>query len=925
MAATDSLLTTKLYLPPQRPSLVARLRLLTLLDEGLTRPLTLVSAPAGFGKTTLLSEWIHSPAGKNFPIAWVSLDNDDNDISRFLLYIVSALGTLKKGLGEAALAALQLQQPPAATTILTILVNDLNALTNPFALVLDDYHLITAQPVHEALQFLLEALPPQMHLVLLTRADPPLHLARLRARNQLTEIRSPRLRFQPEETNQFLNKVMGLGLSAADIAALESRTEGWIAGLQLAAISLQQQVDRHAFVAAFAGDDRYIMDYLLEEVLQHQPPELQTFIIKTSILERLNGPLCQAVTGEPDSQVVLFNLEQANLFVVALDNRRYWYRYHPLFADLLRHRLRQLFAPPDWMELYKRACAWYEAQGLIAEAISQAFAAPDYDLAADLLERHVLTVFYRSETMLVHHWLKMLPEAVLRERALLCAVFANTCAHSGMYQAESLQQAERWLEVAEQVLEASVPKSSNQILIRSFIALSRAYIALWRGDPPQKVIDLALQALAGLPAEDTSPADPNIQRLRSGLSNNLGIACMALGDEEAAVQAFEEARKVGEACGDLLNWYTATASQCHILSVHGHLQEAAALCRKVLNTAAPSSDQAERAVPYAGVVYMTLGQILLEWNDLTEAETALQKSLELSRLMAAADGQMESFVTLAHLKQARGNISGAFTILDRIEADSPKAKVMVQSQRVRLFLADSHEHVGALKEAMRWAVGRTLQPIGPNWPALETLALVRVLIAERREAAQSGSTGSSDLKMLLKFLAGQTRDAQATDRLERLVELYLLEALAWQAQNDLPKAQDALLHALTAAEPAGYIRIFLDEGIPVRRLLSKLKVDDWKISEYIHKLLTAGGIMETNLSTSNASRGLIEPLSSRELEVLQLLVEGASNAEIARKLVISLNTTKKHVTHIFEKLAVSNRVEAIQRARDLSLVPFSPN
>jgi LuxR family transcriptional regulator, maltose regulon positive regulatory protein len=924
MPSTESLLTTKLYLPPGRPTLVPRPRLMDLMREGLTKPLTLVSAPAGFGKTTLLSEWCHSPAGRDFPIAWVSLDNDDNNISRFLLYLVTALGGLKKGVGESALAALQLQQPPAATAILTALINDLNTMSSSFALVLDDYHLITAQPVHEALQFLLDHLPTQMHLMILTRADPPLPLARLRARDLLTEIRIPVLRFQPEEAARFLNEMMGLGLSTADISALESRTEGWIAGLQLAAISLQQQADRHAFVTAFAGDDRYVMDYLLEEVLQRQPAELQSFLFKTSFLERLSGPLCQAVTGNGNSPAILANLEQANLFVTALDNRRYWYRYHPLFADLLRHRLQQSQTPCDFLELVRRACAWYEAEGLIVEAISQAFAAADYDLAADLLERHVLMIFFRSETMLVHHWLKSLPETILRQRALLCVTFANTCAHAGIFQAESLHQAERWLDAAEKALATPGSERSNEALPRSFIAMSRAYLALWRRDPPQVVKDLAQRALAGLPPEDALPVDPNFQRLRSGLTNNLGISYQTLGDEEAAIRAFVEARRVGEACGDLLNWYTATANQCHILSIHGHLPEALALCRKVIGATTVNAGQPERPIPYAAVVYRTLGQILMEWNELPEAETALLKSLELSRFIAAAvEGQMESSVALARLKQARGDITAAYAVLDGIESDSPMTKAMVSTQRVRLYLADSYVHPGALKEALRWAEGHILRPVDPSWQTLETLTLARVMIAGCRQAAQYANIHLPDLKELMKFLDEQIRNAQTADWVERLAELCLLKALAWQAQNCLPEAQESLFQALEAAEPGGYIRLFLDEGIPVRRLMARLKVDDRRIAEYVRRILVAGGMTEASSLPPTSAQHLIEPLSARELEVLHLLVEGASNAEIARRLVISLETAKKHVTHIFEKLAVHNRAEAIRRARDLGLAPPS--
>jgi LuxR family maltose regulon positive regulatory protein len=496
LAGFDDLLMTKLYVPPRRATIVARSRLLALLTESLSRPLTLVSAPAGFGKTTLMSEWCHSPQGKAYSVVWLTLDNDDNNPYRFLLYLASALAGLQRGLGGQVLSALQLQQPPPETTILTALINELNELSTPFVLVLDDYHLITARPVHELLQFLFDHMPAGMRLVLLTRADPPLPLARLRARNQLTEIRIPALRFQPEETARFLNEAMGLGLSSEDVTALEARTEGWIAGLQLAALSLQQQPDKHAFVTAFAGDDRYVMDYLIEEVLQNQPAEIQAFLLKTSFLERLSGPLCRAVSGDESSQAILEGLEGANLFVSALDNRRYWYRYHPLFADLLRHRLQQALPPAERLELVRRACAWYEREGLIVEAISQALVSSDRALAVQMLERHALTVFFHSETMLVHHWLRALPEELIRKSPLLSIVYAHTIAHSGTFQIVSLQKAKGWLDAAEKGLAASGSECPDDILVRCLIGWSRAYLSLWRRDPPQATIDLARHALA---------------------------------------------------------------------------------------------------------------------------------------------------------------------------------------------------------------------------------------------------------------------------------------------------------------------------------------------------------------------------------------------------------------------------------------------
>jgi LuxR family transcriptional regulator, maltose regulon positive regulatory protein len=919
VAATDFLLTTKLYLPPRRSRLVHRSRLCSLLDEGLTRPLTLVSAPAGFGKTTLLSEWRDTPAGRDYPLAWLSLDQDDNDPSTFLLYLITALGTLEKGMGASALATLQSQQTPSVQAILTSLVNDLGTLRRDCALILDDYHVITAGPVHAALQFLLETMPAHFHLVLLTRADPPLPLARLRARDQLTEIRLPVLRFLPEEAAQFLNEVMCLGLSLADITALESRTEGWIAGLQLAAVSLQQLADRHAFVAAFAGDDRYVMDYLLEEVLQRQSPEVQSFLLKTSILERLNESLCRAVTGQAGCQSILENLEQANLFVAPLDNKRYWFRCHPLFADLLRHRLRQLMPAAEWMQYYQNACEWYESNGLISEAVSQGFASADLERAADVLERHVLTVFYRGETMLVHHWLQALPEALLKKRPLLCAMYANTIAHSGMFDGRTLAISDHWLGMAED----SSREADSTTLTRCFIGLSRAYLAHWKGEPPQTVIRLAQKALADLPAETEKDISPNFIRFRSGLSNNLGISYLALGDEETAIRAFSEAQRIGEACGDLLNMYSSISSQAFILRRHGCLKEAAALCRQALEKQASAGVKVDKPFPYVGVVYVSLGRILLEWNDLDGAERALATGLELSRLTAASDGVVESIAGLAMYKFARGDIPGAVEQLNTVTPDSPKARLLIPMLRIRLDLARSSEDPHYLREALRWAEDRSFSYSDLDWQMVELLTLARVRIAGRRDAAQSvESAPVPDLTSLMQFLQEQLESAEKQQRVEWSIELGLLQALAWQAQNRWPEALGSLSRALELAEPCGYVRIFLDEGLPLRRLLVKIKARSSRISAYVEKLLEAGGWGETGQSSKIQQNSLVEPLSPRELEVLRLLVEGSSNADIARKLFITLNTTKKHVTHIFEKLAISDRAAAVRRARDLGLLPL---
>lgn len=912
-----ALLATKLYVPSARADVLSRSRLVEQLNLALERPITLLSAPAGYGKTTVLSTWV---AGSENPVAWLTLDAGDNDPIRFWRYIDAAIQSVDSCLGKELHAALFSTQPPALEQILIGLVNDIAAWNRKLTLVIEDYHVIENAEIHAGVNILLDNVPPQMHIIITTRSDPPLRLGLRRGRGQISEIRSADLRFRPDEAAAFFNHTMHLALLQEDVLSLAQRTEGWIAGLQLAALSLQQQNDKHAFVAAFAGDDRYVMDYLLEEVLQRQPVKLQTFLLKTSVLERLSGALCETVTEQEDSQSILDQLEQGNIFVTLLDNRRYWYRYHPLFAELLRHRLHRTMSTQECTELIRRACAWYVSEGLIVEAISQSFASLEYPLAVQLLEQYVVEIFFSSETMLVHHWLKSLPESVLLQSPLLCTAFANTCAHAGTFQDAALQQTERWLAAAEKGLAVSDSPRTTDALTRGFIGLSRAYLSLWRRDLSQTTIDIARRALADLPPEDASPSDRNFERLRSGLTNNLGISYTALGDEVSALQAFVETQRIGEACGDWLNWYTAVANQSMLLSHAGRLPEALAVCRDALAHPHHLNDDSEHVAPYAAVLYQMIGEIYLQWNQLEQAETALQKCLELSRFMAAGDWQANSAIAQSRLLLARGNLAGAFVALDQVKSESPRAGMAIATWKVRLWLVDSSEHPEAMIPVTDWAVGRSLQPFEPYWTSFETLTFIRVLIGQYRLAAHTIPKALPDLQTLHEFLKKEIQIAEVSRNAVRLIELHLLQSLAWHAMNHLSKARLSLINALVTAMPGGYVRLFLDEGEPVEKMLRQLagEVSDRpQLAGYVTRILSA---FEPVSRKQKQSGELIEPLTDREMEVLRYIAEGCSNPEIARRLYLSPNTLKAHAQNIFMKLNVHNRLQAVNRARELGLI-----
>jgi LuxR family maltose regulon positive regulatory protein len=913
-----SLLLTKLYIPPPRPNWVRRCRLIERLHTGLTRRLTLISAPAGSGKTTLLSEWVWQV---DRPVAWLSLDQDDDDPTRFWRYVIAALQTVDPTVGQFAQAVLESAPSPSINEPVATLINDIATLHVPLILILDDYHTIQTASIHDSLNLLLDHLPSQLHVAIATRADPPLALAHRRGRSELTEIRVRDLRFTLEEATAFLNAHMGLNLAAGDIVALENRTEGWIVGLQMAALSLQNRtpLDQRDFVTTFAGDDRYIVDYLVQEVFQHQPPRVQAFLLQTSVLERLCGSLCDAVTGRDDGQEILDYLERANLFTIPLDNRRYWYRYHRLFTDLLRQRLSQSKDKGHIDTLYRRASTWCQHEGLIAEAVSYVLMASDTEYAATLIEQYVLDLFFHSEISLVHSWIKALPGQVVRSRPLLQAICASTTVLLSGYSVNSIELAESWLQEAERTItiqardagDSDVPGRRARGQAAGFISNFRAYLSRFRGDAPQVVVDLSQRALDHLPEGE--------KRFRSALLTNLGYAYLDLGDEDAADRAFSKAKRIGELNDDLFNAAAATREQALIARKRGRLREAAAICREYLRFIDSRGGERDRLIPYAGVVYITLGDILLEWNDLEEAEHLLTQGLNLVRSIAHFITIADGYIALARLRRAQGDVEKALETLEGAEWLSPAALSRITAYRSRLWLAQAEDDPGKLARVTQWASEHqvTLENDRYHDPFkhLEQIALYRLLIAQYR------TQGYADLRPLLDCLDRQLYFAKEKSWNEWTIRLLILRALTLYVRGSVDQAIVSLQQALALGEPEGYVRIFLDEGAPLLKLLHEIAARG-PATEYVSQLLAAAfDLREIRPQARPApSEILIEPLSSRELEVLRLVAAGDTNPQIAQRLFVTVGTVKKHLTHVFGKLGVKNRVQATARARKLGLL-----
>ncbi len=898
------LLATKLYLPPPRPDVVPRPRLIARLDEGLHRPLTLVAAPAGFGKTTLIGEWV-ATCGR--PAAWLSLDDGDSDPILFLTYLVAALRTIAPAIGAGVSGVLQSPQPPT-DAILTALLNEIAALPDDIILVLDDYHAINAASVDATLAFLIEHLPPRMHLVIATREDPPLPLARLRARGRLTELRAADLRFTASEAAAFLNRSMGLDLSPEDIAALEERTEGWIAGLQLASLSLRGHQDVPGFIQAFAGDHRYIADYLVEEVLQHQSEDVRNFLLHTAILDRLSGPLCDAVTGREGGNARLAALERGNFFVVPLDDTRRWYRYHHLFAEVLTAHLRA--EQPDQLStLHQRASAWYEQHGSAANAIRHALAAADFARAAALVELAWPDMRRSRQEATFLGWLKALPDALLHYRPVLSVVYAHGLLASGEFAGveDRLRDAERWLvTTADGSARPDTPAAGMVVVdqeafrgLPGSIAIARAGQALARGDMPGTVKH-ARRALDLIPEDDYFR--------RGGAAAILGLASWTGGDLEAAHRSYAAGMASLQRAGHITDAIGGALALADIRIVQGRLREAMRTYEQGLRLAP------EQGVPVlrgTADMYVGMSDIYRERDDLTAATQHLLRSKELGEHIGFPQNPYRWRVAMARIREARGDPDGALELLDEAErryvGDFYPNVRPVAAMKARMWAAQ-----GKVGEALDWARERGLSADDDlsYLREFEHITLARVFLAQYELDRADRS-----IQEVMGLLARLLEAAEAGGRAGNAIEILVVQALAHQTQGDIPAALVPLERALTLAEPEGYVRMFVGEGPPMATLLQAAATHRIAPS-YVRQLLAAFGKAGER---SPVKQDLIEPLSERERDVLRLLRGDLSGPDIARALMVSPNTMHTHTKNIYSKLGVGTRRAAVRRAGELDL------
>lgn len=906
LSMTTPILTTKFYIPTPRPTLVNRTRLIHQLRQGVQRKLTLVSAPAGFGKSTLISAWVQEDERS---VAWLALDAEDHDPNRFWGYFIAALQTIVPNLGRGPQKLLQSSQPPPIHLLLTSLLNELTAFSTQLILVLDDYHLLDAQPIDDALSFLLDHMPPQLHLVLITREDPNLPLARLRVHGELTELRARDLRFSADEAAQFLNQMMGLNLSTEEVSALEARTEGWIAGLQLAALSIQGHhvTDNHSttdFIHSFTGSHRFVMDYLMEEVLQQQSPEIQHFLYHTSILERLCGPLCDALleSATGSGQATLTALEEANMFLVPLDNERRWYRYHHLFAELLRQRLEQQKTETEIASYHRRAAHWYEAAEMELDAFRHAATAHDIDHAMRLVEGKGTPLHFRGALPAVQQWLQTLSPTEMDSRPELWVLYASVLTMSGQLTPE----VEAKLAAAEAALaqnKRNLPTTKLDDLYGQ-IASIRAMLAI----PVNDADTIRAQSLRAL--EFLAPENLPI---RTSAAWTLGFAYQLKGERAAAMRAHQNAIAISEQSGNNMMLMAAATCLGQVQEGETQLERAAATYRRVLTVAG------DPPWPAACEAHHGLARIHYQWNQLAAVQEHGEEGLQLSQQLPNVDTPATCLAVLAQVKLAQDDVDGAERLLSKAEQFLQERQIQHQIAEVANVRGLILLRQGAISAAQQFA----------------QRAQLPLLQAQVHLAEQDGVAALALLEPLYQqMVAKQWRDEQ--------LKVLVLQALAHQLSGETNHAIKHLAEALTLAEGGGFVRLFLDRGRAMFELLQIAARGGIKPT-YTQSLLSAFATEAAPSDTASTTRRgnrpvatsftsttdhlttttgetLIEPLSEREIEVLQLIAQGLSNREIGNRLFIALDTVKGHNRKIFGKLQVQRRTEAVARARELGLI-----
>jgi LuxR family maltose regulon positive regulatory protein len=901
MSVSDILLATKLHIPPLHNSLVNRPRLIQRLNDGIAqgRRLILISAPAGYGKSTLLSDWV-SQVG--LPVAWLSLEKGENTPIRFWNYFITALDIIphlhQAGIGESIFQMLQSPHPPPMDALLANLVNDFYKLEEPAVLVLDDLHVISEEQIHQDLIFLIDHLPLStsgLHLVVASRMDPPWPLARWRVRDELNELRPRDLRFSYDETVQFLNQVLRLKLSSRDVAALQDRTEGWIAGLQMAAVSMQGRLKTQGsqgvsrFIATFTGSNRFILDYLMEEVISQQPAEIRDFLQQTSILEQLTAPLCDALTGRQDSQAILNQLEQANLFLIPLDNERQWYRYHHLFAELLRKRLKQT-QPDRITRLHQLAGKWYAENNFLSKAISHALDAGDMVRVNEFVSGNALALVEQAELFDVLRHFEEMPEQSFLSKPWLCVAYAWVKAY-----ADPSVEMDRVLQQTEQCL-AGVENALERQHLTSHLAAIRSYIAWVKGEA-DKALEFAHSALENLPEEDWVT--------RCHVLTTQGLALQYLDNLPEAIQAIEAVVVAGQKAGKSQEILFASANLAFIYLMQGRLRKTFSLCQQILSLA-DETGQGLSHLPILANAYARMSMVQLEWNEVESAVSYARESVTLAEQWNQADTLHFTLTCLSEALCAAGDLEEAFAVNHRamqLAVDvSPWFFRLSACDEVRLNLAK-----GDINAAAHRVV--ELEPLVDENSRRGTFLVTKVSLLNAQR----------NYPEVLAVLEEPICDLEERGLYWILMNLISFQALALQALGREEKALDVIGHCLALAAPEGYVRIFVKNGAPMARLL-QIASSRGIETEYINKLLPAFNILVASHKSITPVHRLIEPISERELEVLRFLNTHLTIPEIAQEMVIAPSTIRTHVRNIYNKLDVHGRIEAIQKAKEFGLI-----